>query len=367
MTSQSSIGKQKKILIFAMLTGGVSTWVENVIGKLIPEYGVYLLSTAIPTEFKNNPILTHEKVVWQTAPLLSKKKLFGIGQVAKFIKTHRPDQLVCLDTFTVVCAVCARWLSFHKVPITIVVVGIYRDFSPRQALKTKLVLSIIGFLLDSKKDKVVSVSPAVSEYIKTTPLKHLDTVMIPNGLESAPVEVEPIVQDPQYQHIVFLGRLDIEKGPDRFLDVAKMLADKPLKFHVLSDGSMKDELKAQVQRDGLENAVIFHGWIEDVLPFLKGMDALLITSRTEGLPFSALEAFRCELPVISLNVGGMSYLLQNGNNGILCETLEEMASVVEKNVFSDKEDLKSKAKNASSFLEKELSLSKMVDKYKQLW
>ena len=113
--------------------------------------------------------------------------------------------------------------------------------------------------------------------------------------------------------------------------------------------------------------VVFHGWLGDVNPLLSSMDAVLITSRAEGFSFVVLEAFRTQVPVISLAVGALPFTLQNGNNGFLCNNLEEMVDVIRREILMKGPNVEGKIAKALQFLEEECSLSRMVSRYQQLW
>ena len=358
-----------KIMIFAMLypVGGISTFIINLISQLKQSFYFHLVSSGVPFELKKNTVLHDKNITLSTAPIYSIKNLLAIGHIRKIIRDYKPNYIVCMDIFPAVSAVCSRFFSREKIPITIIKVCTPFGFKKKVEWKNKLIIYFLSLFMCSKKDRIVTVSPAVSDYIRSTPLSHIKVQMIPNGIDPVLNRDFSIQQDPLFKHLVFLGRLEYEKGPDRFLQVAKALSTYPVKFHILSEGSMRSELESQVRKYQLENTVIFHGWVDNITPFLLGMDAMLITSRTEGLPYSVLEAFRCRIPIISLNVGGLPYLLQGGKNGYLCKDLQEMINIVKRGFLLDELNFEDKINHATILLKKEFSLLKMGDRYRRLF
>jgi glycosyltransferase involved in cell wall biosynthesis len=59
------------------------------------------------------------------------------------------------------------------------------------------------------------------------------------------------------------------------------------------------------------------GWHEDVIPFLKSADLVLLPSRAEGVPRSLVEAMAAGRPVLATNVGGIPDLVIDGETGFL--------------------------------------------------
>ncbi|GAM60045.1 glycosyltransferase sypH [Vibrio ishigakensis] len=57
------------------------------------------------------------------------------------------------------------------------------------------------------------------------------------------------------------------------------------------------------------------------------LDLLLITSRYEGLPMTALEAMARGVPVASLDVGDISKLVKHNQNGFVVSDVEALATV----------------------------------------
>lgn len=67
----------------------------------------------------------------------------------------------------------------------------------------------------------------------------------------------------------------------------------------------------------VQDRVLFPGQVTDIAAWYRMADALVASSRSEGLPFNVMEAMYCGLPVIASAVKGHTDLIENGETGLL--------------------------------------------------
>ncbi len=86
------------------------------------------------------------------------------------------------------------------------------------------------------------------------------------------------------------------------------------------DGSLLMVKKRAVAL-GVGNAVVFTGLLpkKDWVLKSKGYDILINTTNFDNMPISVIEAMALGLPIVSTNVGGLPYLIENGKDGVLVE------------------------------------------------
>ena len=80
---------------------------------------------------------------------------------------------------------------------------------------------------------------------------------------------------------------------------------------------MDSELQDLVGKLGVADRVQFAGQRDNVEMFLAASDCFVLSSDSEGLPCSVLEAMASGLPVIASDVGGIGELVTNDRNGFL--------------------------------------------------
>lgn len=118
--------------------------------------------------------------------------------------------------------------------------------------------------------------------------------------------------------VAFVGRLSHEKGPDRFIQLARLFRHKTFDYY--GQGPMEQALK-NVAPDN----VCFHGFQTNMAQVWPKIDVLVICSRYEGLPLVALEAMARGIIPISLNVGDMAKVIEHQRNGYLVDSESDLA------------------------------------------
>lgn len=125
----------------------------------------------------------------------------------------------------------------------------------------------------------------------------------------------------RYKEIAFVGRLSHEKGADRFIDIARLIPD--IEFSIYGDGPEKPRLVESAPTN-----VIFHGHQSDMDAVWRNISVLVISSRYEGLPMAALEAMARGIVVMSLDVGRLPDLIQDGQNGFLAHDIPALTDKI---------------------------------------
>ena len=109
------------------------------------------------------------------------------------------------------------------------------------------------------------------------------------------------------------------KGQRDLVDAAaRVVTEVPeARFVIVGSGELHDTLVAQIARLGLERHVSLTGFRTDALALLKGFDVFVMSSVTEGLGTSVLDAMACGRAVVATRAGGIPESVVDGATGLL--------------------------------------------------
>lgn len=177
----------------------------------------------------------------------------------------------------------------------------------------------------TRADLVLPVSEAISSSLPPLGYDAERTRVIHNGVDVAAIRREagePIELPEGFEDAPLVGivaRLEQVKAVDVFVRAAALVAAerRDVRFVVAGEGPLREELIATAHRLKLADRVAFLGWVEPTAPLLSRLDACVLTSRSEGMPITVLEAMALGVPVVASAVGGVPEAVVDGETGLL--------------------------------------------------
>ncbi|WP_434362107.1 glycosyltransferase family 4 protein [Parasalinivibrio latis] len=302
--------------------------------KFLPDTDVHYLETE---DFKSLPIFTR------------------LPKICSILKSQQFDVLMTYNWGSIEWTLCGRLLS--KVPV----IHWEDGFGPDEKEKRKLHRNFFRRLVlsTSSTTKLVVPSLGLLDIAKQEwGLRGSRLVYFPNGIALPDPEMAKQTASPKIEHshpttIATLATLRAEKNIPRLIDAfANMVSRGRLKIG--GDGPVLASLQKYVSSLGLENQVTFTGRVEDVWAFFDDVDIFAISSDTEQMPISVLEAMAVGLPIVSTDVGDVRNMLSTTNASYVvspdkfAKALNDLASTPEK-WHTLGADNKHKVKHAYSF------------------
>ncbi len=104
----------------------------------------------------------------------------------------------------------------------------------------------------------------------------------------------------------------------RAVDLARQQCPQ-IRLLIVGDGDERAAIEQTIQDRDLHRNIILTGTRSDVSSLLAASDAFLLTSISEGIPLTVIEAMAVELPVVATRVGGLSEMIADGVSGYLCD------------------------------------------------
>ncbi len=122
----------------------------------------------------------------------------------------------------------------------------------------------------------------------------------------APVvgNVAALVPHKGQRHLIEAAHLVVREVPDA-------------RFLILGEGELREHLERQVREYHLEKHVLLPGFRTDVLGCIKRFDLFVMSSVTEGLGTSLLDAMACSRAIVATRAGGIPEVVEDGENGLL--------------------------------------------------
>lgn len=169
--------------------------------------------------------------------------------------------------------------------------------------------------------------------------------------------------------IVQIGRLGYPKRNDLLLEAVASLP-APLLPHVWLVGEGEDKLKLMelVRERGWQDRVRFCGYRSDIPDILAAADVMAVTSDTEGMPITVLEAMAMRCAVVATRVGAIPRVLQDGADAWIVPpgNAAALAAALAEAV-GHPEEAKARAESAYDHYRREYSRDSMGSRYLEIY
>lgn len=184
-----------------------------------------------------------------------------------------------------------------------------------------------GFFADS----IIAVSPANAENLIESGVSEKKITVMMNGVEPVPRSSEAVCSELrcklQIPEGVFTGgilaRLEPYKGHRILLEAAKQLSDEGRDFRILigGKGPAQDDILQGIQELGLQDKVLFLGFVRNVPDILSILDVQLNCSYgTEASSIALIEGMSLGLATVASDYGGNPWQVDDGQTGLLFRT-----------------------------------------------
>jgi len=156
-----------------------------------------------------------------------------------------------------------------------------------------------------ESNRVVTVHEGIDvEHVIATPAVNVhEAFWLPHG---APVvgNVAALVPHKGQRYLIDAAHLVIREMPD-------------VRFVILGEGELREQLERHVHEHHLEKHVLLPGFRTDVIGCIKGFDVFAMSSVTEGLGTSILDAMACHRPIVATSAGGIPELIAHETSGLI--------------------------------------------------
>jgi len=268
----------------------------------------------------------------------------GIFELMKIFKKEKPD---IVHTHSSMSGKIAAFLKRVKSRIY----TRHCAYDPPKLLTTFPGKQINGFVNNTLSTHIVAVANAAKDNLTDTGVNEKKITVIINGVEPLAFATEEEKAGTRKKYgiekddIVFgiVARLEAVKGHKYYIEAASEIVkeNEKAKFLIIGTGSEEENLKQQAKELGIEDNVIFTGFITDVAAVINIMDINVNCSYgTETSSLALSEGMSLKKPAIASIYGGNPYMVTHGENGLLCEKQNSKALYEAMKLLMDNEKMR---------------------------
>jgi sugar transferase (PEP-CTERM/EpsH1 system associated) len=291
-----------------------------------------------------------------------------VMKLARLLRTERPDILHTHAWGTLVEGVVAARLA--SVPIIV--------HGEHGTLQTSRRAILAQRFLWKRVDQVLSVSSRLTEQMAATigfPADRIQTIR--NGVDAVRFTPDRRTRAraqfgfaPADLVIGTVGRLEPVKGQRSFITALAAMSGRGQAFTaiIVGDGALREELGRQAADLGVDRMLRFLGKRLDVEDVMACLDVFVLSSTSEGLSNTILEAMASGVPVIATQVGGAAELVADGVTGLLVPpAAPEALSRAMSALAGDRDRRLSMGRAGRARAVAEFSLAAMIRSYEDLY
>jgi len=298
--------------------------------------------------------------------------LAGVFRLRRLLKNLRPD---ILHTFLFHANIVGR-VAAVEVGVRAVICSVR---VAERRFKWHLALD---WLSSPLMDLEVCVSEGVRRFTETrAKIPKNKLTVIPNGLDPAEFEKKDLGPrasgfrnslhlSPDASVILTIGRLERQKGISFFLQAAREVLREFSQAHflIVGEGPDKAKLISLVRNLGIEKAVRFLGFRDDVPEIMAAADIFVLASLWEGMPNVVLEAMASGKPVVGTRVEGTDELVISGETGLLVPPADAKALARDiRRLLQEPVLARRMGQAARKRVKEHYTVQKMVERYAQLY
>jgi glycosyltransferase involved in cell wall biosynthesis len=160
-----------------------------------------------------------------------------------------------------------------------------------------------------------------------------------------------------------------EKNLFRFLRVAQQVLSALVEARafVVGDGELRHDLETSSQQMQCASRIVFTGALHDIPAVWRSLDVAVLTSDTEVLPMTLIEAAACAVPAVSTDVGAVRDVVLDGQTGFVVP-VEDEDTLAERILYllRHPEERRAMGRRAREHAEAHFDLRQMVERYAQV-
>jgi glycosyltransferase involved in cell wall biosynthesis len=252
--------------------------------------------------------------------------LFYLGlpfRVARQLRRFEPDAVIAQSPYEALGIFAGRALTRQSPTVIVEVHGDFRTATRLYGSGARKLLAPVADLgarfAIRRADRIRTVGPFTSDVVRTCGVE--PSASFPAFTDLSTFAAEPPASLPERPAFLFVGVLERYKNVECLVEAWRRVARREPRatLRIVGDGTEREAVERLVAE--LPEQTHWHRRLpaRGVAAALDRVSALVLPSRSEGLPRIAIEALERGRPVIGADAGGIPDVVQDDHNGLLVE------------------------------------------------
>lgn len=307
----------KVLHVAETVRGGIATYLNELHPYQSASFGRGNVSYVVPSDHRDDLVNVEDEAV-TTFPREGRnaKGLFAmLSATMRAVRQQRPDIIHLHSSFAGLVVRPVLWLTYRRSRIVYCPHG--WAFGRETSRLSRAVTEFTEVVLSKLTHRIVCISESEQVDARRVGIAAKRLVLVHNGISkqrpalntrAAPWRSEKI-------KVLFIGRLDRQKGYDLLIEAARALGDK------LDVRLIGASVVSKFRSSDLPSNVSLLGWMDrnQIEAELDQADMVAIPSRWEAFGLVAIEAMRAAKPIIAFRIGALPEIVEDGTTGVLCD------------------------------------------------
>ncbi|UCE37024.1 MAG: glycosyltransferase family 4 protein [Thermoplasmata archaeon] len=307
-------------------TGGVETHVEQISNRLIKRGHEVVVHTSSHTV--TNKELPKTGKLGDIQIKRYKPTIKRSFYLTKFKPEIREGDIIAMEGYPNLTNDYIRKRYSKEFPLVIYIQGVVLPLSGFAAFQKKFYDSFFGIKTLKRVDRLIAMTQLEKDWCQKKGIDTKKIEIIPNGISDLAFQKYdsdlPKQKFRQKRYLLFIGRMYHEKAPLHLVQALSKLHDDHKDLGVIFIGPDQGEVekvKALARKLGLKDRIVYAGKVteKEKYELLSGCEFFVLPSKFEAQGIVFIEAWAQKKPVVGTRVGGVPYVVADGETGLLYE------------------------------------------------
>lgn len=307
----------KVLHVAETVRGGIATYLNELHPHQSASFGRGNVSYVVPSDHRDDLVNIEDEAV--TTFQRDGRNAVGLfamlSATMRAVRQQRPDIIHLHSSFAGLVVRPVLWLTYRRSRIVYCPHG--WAFGRETGRLSRAVTEFTELLLSKLTHRIVCISESEQVDARRVGIAAKRLVLVHNGIsrQRPTLDTRATSWRSEKIKVLFIGRLDRQKGYDLLIEAARALGDK------LDVRLIGASVVSKFRRSDLPANVSLLGWMDrnQIEAELDQADMVAIPSRWEAFGLVAIEAMRAAKPIIAFRIGALPEIVEDGTTGVLCD------------------------------------------------